>query len=377
MKTTLTASRFTEDLSKDPFTDMDLTSRLLPTASITSFEDWRIFVAKRPPEKPTLDTFEQYNLLSKNEKKAFNTERKKYHAQFGPIETPQLEDFHNDVLKLAALNYQSPPGARHGVMLDGLGTVGKSTIALHLGRKYELFLRKRLNIPTELPNGNLFIPVVYIGCSANISVKDFNKMVVSYLNVPSTKRDTESDLTEKIIRAAKACGVSMFIVDDIHFVNINSRSATGINDHFKKLASDISATFLYAGINIQGTKLISEGNTKEREHFSQTAGRFKRYEIRQFEKDSEELKSVLATFEYHLLLLKQPKNSLSVQMADYIFDRTNGFLGSISLLLREAANLAIDDGSERLTLSIFNKVTLPHSAEQFSSVSLGNRRKRG
>ncbi len=262
-------------------------------------------------------------------------------------------------------------------MLDGLGTVGKTTIALHLGRKYEHFLRKNLNVHRELPNGNFFIPVVYIGCSANMTIKDFNKLVVNYLNVPYTTRDTEGDLTEKIIRPAKKCGVSLFIVDDIHFVNILSKSGTGINDHFKKLASDISATFIFAGINIQGTKLLSEGNTKEKQHLSQTSSRFKRYEIVNFERSSDDLRSVLSTFEKHLLLLKQPTKSLSASLANYIFDRTNGYLGSISLLLREGANLAIDDGTECLTRTVLDRVTLPHSAEQFSAVTLGKKRKLG
>jgi hypothetical protein len=345
---------------------------LLPKRAITTYEAWRAFVNEPDEFRPAILSEQEFRAADSSVQRAHNEARKRYHAKFGPLETPQLRDVHDDVLRLAALNYGAAAGARPGVALDGLGTVGKSTIATHLGRKYERAIRKRTGLADNLPSGNRFIPVVYVSLPGEVTIKAFNWLVVEYLGLPAPRSASEEWLSRQIVRSANACGTSMFIVDDIHFVKMKDRGGETINNHFKYLGTCISATFVYAGINLTGTQLLSEGASRARAVFSQTQHRFKRFEITPYDKDGQVFRALLASFEHHLLLRRHKPGTLD-QFADYIFARTGGFIGAVSDLLREAANLAIDTGEERITRKLLSRVTLDFAAEEHHAVASGRR----
>lgn len=360
---------------EDPFASLGVANVLLPRPAITNYQEWRAFVEESVAARPTLLTLAEYRAMSDADRKPYNDERKRYHSRFGPLETPQLKNVHDEALRLAAINYGASPGARPGVILDGLGTVGKTTIVMHLGRKYERALRRKLKLPGCFPNGDLFVPVVYISLPGDVTIKAFNWLVVEYFNIPAPRSAREEWLTRQIVRIAKACGTSMFIVDDIHFVKMKNRTGETINNHFKFLANCISSTFVYAGINLEGTQLLSEGASREKAIFSQTKHRFKKYDINPYHNGGTEYRSLLASFEHHLLLVKQEPGMLVDQLANYIHGRTAGYIGAISNLLREGANLAIDRGDERLSTRLLDQITLDHAAEEYSGAATGRGRR--
>lgn len=51
-------------------------------------------------------------------------------------------------------------------------------------------------------------------------------------------------------------------------------------------------------------------------------------------------------------------------MSDYLFHRTGGMIGSLSQLIRGAAVLAIEDGSEAITEELLEIVPIDFAAEQ-------------
>ncbi|MFJ6784763.1 hypothetical protein [Streptomyces yangpuensis] len=54
----------------------------------------------------------------------------------------------------------------------------------------------------------------------------------------------------------------------------------------------------------------------------------------------------------------------STAMSDYLFHRTGGMIGSLSQLIRGAAVLAIEDGSEAITKDVLEIVPIDFAAEQ-------------
>lgn len=347
-----------------------------PQEAIYEYMGWRQFVTKADAVRPAMPTESEFGRMTKAEKNAFKRSRILYHSQFGPLVTPALQRVHNETIRLASLNYRAAPGARMGVVLDGLGTVGKSTIVMNVGKKYEQQLRKLLKRPADLPNGHAFIPVAYISLPSSVTIKKFNARVVSYYNIPVRKRESDDELTEKILKTAAKCATSMFIIDDVHFLNVRSKHGTSVNDHLKYLASHISATFLYAGIDLKGRHFISEGTSQEKAHRSQTQHRFRRYAIEPYEKRSDEYASLITSFGEHLLLLRQQPGSLYDELGDYIHDRTAGYIGAISNLLRQGGNLAIEEREERLSAKLLNTIYLDDAAEEYSKRVLGAFRKR-
>ena len=350
--------------SNDPFASIELSeTSSLPPPPIVRYEGWRMFVEATPAMRPAMPSIVVFNAMTKEEKRKFGTDRKRYHSKFGPIETPALACIHEEALRLAALNYASAPGARPGIVLDGEGTLGKSTIAAELGKKYEKSLRKRLKRPIDAKFGSDFIPVVYVTLPGELTIRAFNRLIAQFLGIPGAANGDVDWLNERIIETAIECGVSLVIIDDIHFLKMKNRSAEVVNNHFKYLASCISATFIYAGIHVEDTGLFSESLSKDREKFSQTRHRFKKYSIFPFQKGSKDYLNLLLGFEKNLLLVSQSEKSI-LTLADYIHDRTNGYIGAISNLLREGANSAIQTGDEHLSEKILNRIRLDHAAEQ-------------
>lgn len=352
----------------DPFASIELNEiSPLPPPTLVRFEGWRTFVEATPAVRPAMPPLTDFHAMTKKEKSKFATDRKRYHGRFGPIETPALARIHEEALRLAALNYVSAPGARPGIVLDGEGTLGKSTISVELGKKYEKSLRKKLNRPIDAKLGSDFIPVVYVTLPGELTIRAFNRLIAQFLGIPGAANGDIDWLNERIIKTADECGVSLVIIDDIHFLKMKNRSAESVNNHFKYLASSMSATFIYAGIHVEDTGLFSESSSKDREKFSQTRHRFKKYTISPFQKGSADYLNLLLSFEKNLLLMLQSEKSI-LMLADYIHDRTDGYIGAISNLLREGANAAIQAGDERLSEKVLNRIRLDHAAEQHRKI---------
>ena len=339
----------------------------MPPPPIVRVEGWREYVNRSSAKMPKLPSLEAYEAYSREQKKEFNKERKKYLSEMPLLETPQMKTIHEDALRLSVMNYSAPPGARPGIVLDGLGTVGKSSIATELGKKYELSWRK--NILPQINNAIMNpIPVVYITLPGEIAISDFNRLITSFMGIPVPQSAKIPWVNDRIIDATQACGTTLFIIDDIHFLQMRNKTAQTVNNHLKYLASSTSATFIYAGINVEGSGLLMEGQSKEMAFASQTQHRFKTYAISPFERSSPKLKILLSSFEQNLPLIKHKAGKLA-DMSDYIHDRTGGFFGSISGLIREASYIAIDKGEEALNRVILEKVRLDYASEAHKKTS--------
>ena len=338
-----------------------------PERSIRTYEDWRAYVAKPVPIKPMMPNRATFDAMSSAEKKAFNQIRTMYHNGFGPLLVPDMEKIHEAALRLARQNLRAQPGARVGVIMDGISTVGKSTIAMQLGRRYEKLITKDHTI-THTPTGDIFLPVAFVNLPGEVSIMNFNYLLARFYNIPFSKKVRESELTDRIKEHVANCGTSLVILDDIHFLRIKNRSHETVNNHIKHLANSISATFLYAGINVEGCGLLAEGNSVEKSTFSQTAHRFKKFDLLPFTyadpQSQKDFLQVLASFEKHLLLFDHQPGALVTETGAYIWSRTAGYIGPISTLIREGAAVAIQERTERITEKILANIKLDFESEQ-------------
>lgn len=338
-----------------------------PEKSIVTYEDWRAYVLRPPAVRPEMPTYAEYKAMSPQAKKAFNLARTEYHNAFGPILVPAMDRIHTASLRLATQNLRAQPGARPGIIMDGISTVGKSTIAMQLGRRYERLVTDKFRITTT-PSGSTFIPVAFVNLPAEMTIKNFNRKLARFYNIPFPESAKAEYLTEKIEEWAAACATSMVILDDIHFLKIKNRSHETLNNHFKQLQNTIAATFIYAGINLEGTELLAEGNSLANATMSQTGHRFKKFDLNPYQygnvKSKAEFLTVLTAFESQLLLFDHPAHLLATDLGGYIYARTSGFIGPISTLIREAASIAIRSCAERITMDILKKIKLDIDSEQ-------------
>ena len=342
---------------------------LLPPEPVTRFEGWRSFVNRPALVRPIVPTPAEWESMSKAARAESKADRIRWHGRLPLTKTSTLVDIIRDTIQMASLNYGAVAGVRPGFVLDGLPTVGKSTILMELGRQYEISVRKKFNLgPLDNAGLDIFLPVLYITLTGTIAVKPFNRLLMDFYGIPLPKSTDESEMTARIVETARRCGTTLILIDDFHFLRMTNRSAQVVNNHVKSLASSISATFGYAGIDLAHSGLLAEGNSEARRELSQTDHRFVWYGIRPYGVEHPDFEMILRGLGRSLCLVNSGPDDL-VKIRKYVHARTNGFMGAISMLMRKGANLAIRDGSERITQKLLERVRLDHAAESHRLVA--------
>ena len=250
----------TDELYIDELDDIDLP---FAQPQPVTYEDWKAFVDRPFPTKPETPSKTDFSRMTEQEKSQSKKTRMTYHAAFGPLKTDSYLEISSDLLLLASNNLRAGAGARVGGVIDGEGTLGKTTVMLQIGRKYEKARRKqmcdRLGKDDLMPNNWVFIPVVYIVLPGETTPKSLYEALAKYYAVPLTKTNTLSWLKRQVTEYARNCGTSLIMVDDIHYLKMENRSDEDVNNHLKELANLISATLVYAGIDCDGSNLFNEG----------------------------------------------------------------------------------------------------------------------
>lgn len=337
---------------------------------LTTKEEWSAFVEYEPPTPPKVPDKHAQRSWSVEQKEAFDLRRIRHHAEFDPIKVPAMQRVHGDLLPQIKSNRFRRAGIpRRGGIIDGNGGVGKTTTLSHLGRKHELYVRRNHGCKTS--EGNERVPVVYVTLPAATTIKGLSKALARFYGVVHSKHANESTITYNVIDHARRCKTELILVDDIHFLNLKNRADREVNDHLKFLANSVSATFVYAGIEVERSGLLSEGNPDHHESFSQIRRRFNLHRIEPFSlgrsRGQQEWASLLRTLERRLVLLEVSDGMLYQALYNYLFARTGGYIGSLVELVREGANRAIETGEERLTESLLDDVTLDYAAESESA----------
>lgn len=120
----------------------------------------------------------------------------------------------------------------------------------------------------------------------------------------------------------------------------------------------LPATFAYAGIDVEAQGLFAGVRGR------QIAGRFILISSSSFAHGTAEQRaawqSLVATLESMLRLHRHVSGTL-VGLADYLYKRTDGMIGSLSQLVRGAAILAVGD-DERITRELLDLVPVDLAA---------------
>jgi hypothetical protein len=270
---------------------------------------------------------------------------------------------------LVKSNRYHPSGARPGVAIDSdTANVGKTTIVTHFGRMHEREERKKH--PDELnETADEFWPSLYVTLTARTTIKSVCAQILGFFAYPYGSRATLGELTLAVEKVLRRCRTSLIILDDLHFLRLQDKSGQEVNDYLKYLASVIPATFVFAGIELEGSGLLSEGRSRfESKASSQMASRLTLRRIGRFETGTAQgrrtWRNLLGGIEQQLVLMNACDGMLtSDSMARYLFERTHGEIGALMWLVRQGALVAIETGAERLTDALLNDIQLSYAAE--------------
>jgi hypothetical protein len=342
--------------------------RPLPPAQLdlNYYVDWHRYALEdfRFPMDPPAGAQEWRRQLSPTRRAAFNHARTLHHNTFGPVRTAAFEELLAQMRRQLVCNEATDP-VRWGTLLLGPAGAGKTELLKNLGRAYTGEQLARADISGALAP-SLYVPCVHVAVPSERSLKAFNQTVLRFYGAPTD--GTKDDMTQRIIAIARACRTEVFLIDDINKVQPRYRDGAELAQHFKTLMQALPATFIFAGTPEAESRLLHRTDEHGASEVDQTGGRLVAREVLPMAVGSREQNrqwaEVVKAFERFLILRDhEPKLLLQPETLAYLHDRTQGYLGSLSRLIRGAANEAIEAGGERITREVLDAVKLDARAE--------------
>ena len=156
------------------------------------------------------------------------------------------------------------------------------------------------------------------------------------------------------------------MIDDIHLLELRREADRDANNHLKRLANDLQATFVYAGVGLSHGGFMHEGRYGADAALAQISQRFKRLPVEPLRRSTQAERAmwlgVLSGVRARAGAAAAKDGDLTGQ-ADYLWRRTQGVIGSLTQLLTEATAEAIDTGAERITAKLLDGIDIGYAAE--------------
>src|ERR1017187_5271447 len=102
----------------------------LDNLTLARKEGWQQFVDAPAREQPEILTREKIRALSEDAREEYNQRRRVWHANLGPLKTPQLAALHEDLWDIVDSNAQDGDKAKGGIAIDAFPGLGKTTAVL-------------------------------------------------------------------------------------------------------------------------------------------------------------------------------------------------------------------------------------------------------
>jgi hypothetical protein len=320
---------------------------------VTTKEGWRRFVAHQPTP-PDLPSAEELARFSPRHRALLTQARRDYHSDLPLAHTPTIRKLLSAGRLLIQLN-RGQISARRGLILSGASGTGKTTALTQLGRTHERAVRKRY--PGNA--GQQRIPVVYVTVPTAATPKILAVEFARFYGIEFGPRATMPDIVNTVCAVAARTHLELVLIDEIHNIALETRSGAEASDQLKYFAERLPATFAYAGIEVGERGLFAGPRGR------QIAGRFALINAAPFDYGTTEQqaawRALVATLEQALRLHRHKPGTL-VDLADYLYQLTGGKIGGLSVLIRGAAVLAIDDESEQITPDLLDLVPLDLAA---------------
>ena len=339
------------DVTPDPAGDDQ--QPLTPDDPLTSKEGWRRFVDHHL-DPPTPVTAADLLAMPARARAEHDDARVIYHADLPLVHTPTIRQALTTGRLLIQLN-RHQVSARRGVILSGASGTGKTTALTQLGRTHERAVRRRN------PDARHRLPVLYVTVPPAATPRMLAVEFARFFGLELSARANITDVVNAVCATAAATGVDLVCVDEIHNLNLATRAGAEVSDQLKYFAERLPATFVYAGIDVEAQGLFT--GTRGR----QIAGRFTLISSAPFNYGTPEQRATwqaLVTTLEGMLRLHQHTPGTLVGLAEYLYQRTSGMIGSLSQLVRGAAILAIQDGTEQITRDLLDLVPVDYAAER-------------
>jgi len=324
-------------------------------------------MAEAPPRtRPPLLTAEEAAALPPDGRRGYDQARAAWHANLGPIRTPQVDAVFEALEEICGSNLQDGDKVRPAAVLDALPGLGKTTAALAFGRRFHREQIEMHGPQVQACDGTWQrIPVAYLGLTSHTTMRSLNAMLCRFYGLP--ERGNADVLAHRAAECVMNCKTRLVIVDDVHFLDISRRDGREVANHFKWLANVFPVTFLFVGVGLRARGLLDEGLSGADAAFSQTARRWNVLTIDPFELRTQEgrrsWRQLLLGIERELVLAGSWRGMIAGDLTEYLFARSTGHFASLMSLISRGCYRAVKTGAESLTASLLDEVRIDQAAE--------------
>lgn len=300
---------------------------------LTTLAGWRGFVTEMPA-MPNLLPDPIWSGLDNDKRACYDDDRIDHHSRLLVVQTPTIRQVITSGRRLVQLNKHAHYG-RCGLMVSGPARTGKTTALTQLGKTIEVIHRRRY------PGSTGDIPVVYITVPPAATPKMIAMEFARFFDLPLSRRGNITDIADAVCGVSLDAHVTLVAVDELHNLNTATRAGAEASDTLKYFTERIPATFIYAGISLERTGLLSGARGE------QIAGRFSMVRTGPFSQGPQ-WTALIAALEDSLRLHRHRPGTLT-KLERYLHQRTHGMIGSLLWLIRSAAINAVLEGTEQIT----------------------------
>jgi hypothetical protein len=334
--------------------------------SLSAEEGWFEMVDAPARERPATKTKKQLAAMTEAERLQYNELRAVWHANLGPIQTPQLEQVHQDLWEIVDSNRQDGDKVKGAASIDAYPGLGKTTIAVAFGRRFH---RRQIELyGADSTSGDQRIPVAYLALTGVTTMWTLNSMLCRFYAHPGAESGNATQLAARAADCILSCDTKLVVIDDVHFLDMNRQDGRAVANHFKWLANQFPATFVFVGVGLADRGLLTEGLAPADAAYAQTGRRWTQLTVAPFEIHTEEgretWRRLLLGIEQMLVLANKHRGMVADDLADYLYARSTGHFASLMTLVTRGCHRAITTGQERLTVELLDRVKNDAAAEQ-------------
>ncbi|MFD9356050.1 AAA family ATPase [Streptomyces sp. NPDC060031] len=302
--------------------------------------------------------------LSPRDLVRYHDGRHVWHANIGPIKTPQLLELHESLFEIVGANRQDGSKAKPAALLDAYPGIGKSTAAMDFGRE---FYRQQVLLRGETTAaGHRRVPLIYVALSGNTQIRGLNAAICRFYKLPVTG-DADT-LAERAVDAVLTMRTSAFVIDDIHFLAAGVSNSARMVNQLKFLSNTFPVTLIYVGVGVRERGILSEGQSLRKSLHAQFGRRTTPLTLLPFQVEDEQgrqdFRTVLLTIEKQLVLADKYPGMLADDLADYFWARSSGHFASLMALINRGCYRAIRTGRECLDAELMDQVKNDAAAEE-------------
>jgi hypothetical protein len=333
--------------------------------TLSTRQGWEEFVNAPPRQRPDQLTRAQLRKLPEPARAEYEERRSVWHANIGPLRTPQMRTVHEHLDDIVEANRQDGDKVKGAAVIDAYPGLGKSTIAQVFARGFHQRQVSLYGPATEA--GHDRVPVVHVCLTSSTSKRSFNAMLCRFFGLPGHDRGNAEELGHRAADAVLSCDVRLCVVDDVHFLDPRRRDGRDVANHFKYLANTFPVTFIYVGVGLERRGLVSEGLAAGEEELAQNARRWTTLGVDPFEVETEAgrrtWRQLLLAIEKDLVLAGTRPGMVADDLAGYLFARSTGHFASLMTLITRGCRRAIRAGTEQLTRDLLDQVRNDAAAE--------------